>query len=144
MRRCPGSGRERRSEHTCRWTSDSRRLWRGYKTREGESPIWQASAKEQTLLVRVGVPRLESWGGCQFRYLFRGSRLGSAFHAGTNAFTQHGNFVKGLPGGVDIGAAEVAEGGGGLEDGATQVQGLDDGSRAQVKVFVDQAHDFLV
>src|SRR6266851_7255532 len=87
---------------------------------------------------------LLSCNSVYFRYLFRGGRLGSAFHAGTNALTQHGNLVKGLPGGVDIGATEVAEGGSGLEDGATQVQGLDDGSRAQVKVLVDQANDFLV
>src|SRR6266700_7306879 len=87
---------------------------------------------------------LLSCNSVNFRYLFRGSRFGSAFHAGTNALTQHGNLVKDLPRGVDIGAAEVTEGGGGLEDGATQIQGLDDGSRAQVKVFVDQAYDFLV
>src|SRR5215469_2704568 len=93
---------------------------------------------------RLRRDHLLSCNSVYLRYFFRGSWFGCAFHAGANALTQHGNLVKGLPGGVDIGAAEVTEGGGGLEDGATQVQGLDDGSRAQVKVFVDQADDFLV
>ena len=48
------------------------------------------------------------------------------------------DLVGALPGRVDVGAAEVAEGGGRLVDRAAQIERLDDARRAQVEVLADQ------
>src|SRR5437763_13308863 len=44
-------------------------LWRGCQTRSGENPSWQVSAKQESPLVRVGVPWVYPWGGCQLTHL---------------------------------------------------------------------------
>src|SRR5262249_8433198 len=49
-----------------------------------------------------------------------------------------------LPRRFDICATEMAEGGGGLEDGPAQVERLDNARRAQIEVFADQADQLLV
>ena len=63
---------------------------------------------------------------------------------GANAFVEHRNFVQSFPRGVDIGATEVAEGSGRLVDRAAQIQGLDNASRAQIEVLIDQANDLII
>src|SRR5579883_3347686 len=65
-------------------------------------------------------------------------------HSGANTFAQHGNLVERFPGQFNIGAPEMAKGGGGLVDRAAQVEGLDDASRSQIEVFVDQANDLFI
>src|SRR5579885_3227477 len=79
--------------------------------------------------------------------IFWGMKSGSLpgiLHAGPDAFAQHGNLVERLPGQLDIGAPEVAEGGGGLIDRAAQVQRLDNPGGAQIEVLVDQANNLRV
>src|SRR5215813_3290574 len=58
--------------------------------------------------------------------------------------TQRVYLVEALPGGVDVGAAEVPVGGGGLVDRAPQLQRLDDAGGPEVEVLADQPHQRLV
>src|SRR5579885_2890463 len=54
------------------------------------------------------------------------------------------DFIQPLPGGVNVCAAKVAVGSGGLVDGAPQVEALNDACRAQVEMLADQSDQFFV
>src|SRR5258708_21197602 len=70
--------------------------------------------------------------------------FGGAFDGSAYTFAQHGDLIERFPGSINIGAAEVAEGGSRLVDGTPQVQGLDNACRTQVKMLVDEAQYFFV
>src|SRR5258707_15784224 len=70
--------------------------------------------------------------------------LAFALDSSPHAFAQHRHFVKCFPWRIDIGAAKVAKRSRGLIDGPAQVQFLNDASRSQVKMLIDQADDLFV
>src|SRR5260221_6713874 len=83
-------------------------------------------------------------GPLSLEYFPLSEGLAFALDSSPHTLAQHRHFVKCFPGRINIGAAKVAKRGRGLINGLAQVQFLDDASRAQVKMLIDQADDLLV